>query len=354
MTEDREVPRVLFAIGDLVYDHVSAQLVQLLRAAPFERRLCVLGQAGQLVDTLRQQGIMVDVPGNGRRFDLAALRGLRRLVQEYRPSAMHVWGWGPLRALPLAGFKGPVIASPCPEAARRWSLPRLFDRWLLRKARHVVACGAVEAERCRALGARPERLAVAPPVVQLPEAKEDIAEATRCILCVGRLLSRKGFSDAIWALDILRFVHPDLRLAIVGAGPDRPRLEHFAAALDATRSVDFLGAVAEEERETLLRRALVVWSPGRSETGTQVILEAMALGKPIVASRFARSAELLTDGETGLLVPAEDKAALARQTQQLLTDAALRQRLGAAARHQVRERHQPAAAIEVCSRLYQG
>jgi glycosyltransferase involved in cell wall biosynthesis len=85
-----------------------------------------------------------------------------------------------------------------------------------------------------------------------------------------------------------------------------------------------------------------------------VILEAMALGKAVVASRFPRSEELITDGETGLLVQAEDKAQLARQTQKLLTDAGLRERLGEAARRRAEERHRPEELAETCVRLYRG
>jgi glycosyltransferase involved in cell wall biosynthesis len=352
------VTRVLFVIPDLMYDHVAAQLAILLAGLPRDAlrcRVCVLGKTGTPAEKLRQGGVEVDAPGRGRLFDFTVLSHLRGLVRSFHPDAVHAWGLSALRAMVVAGFKGRLVISPCPRPDVRRSWLRWIDGRLLGKARHVVALGEVEAERCRLLGVRPDQLVVAAPAVGMGETGEvvgGIPEGTRFLFCAGRLLPHKGFLDAIWALDILRYVHPDLRLVIAGEGPDRERLERFASHLDATRSLHFLGEVPAVG--PLLKRAEVVWSPGRTETGTQVVLEAMALGKAVVASRWPRLAELITDGETGLLAPAEDKALLARQTQRLLTDAGLRQRLGEAARRRVQERHRPQALAETCLRLYRG
>jgi glycosyltransferase involved in cell wall biosynthesis len=179
-----------------------------------------------------------------------------------------------------------------------------------------------------------------------------VPEGKRFILCVGRLERNKGFHDAIWAFDILRHVHPDLHLVIVGAGPDRERLERFREYAEMRERVWLPGEVSSVS--ALMRQAEVVWSPGRVDTGRQVVLEAMAAGKPVVASRFPGLAELITDGETGMLVPAEDQPMLARATHQLLNDPDLRARMGESARRRVREQHRPEVLAECCALMYKG
>ncbi len=347
--------KVLFVVPHLEYSSLAAQAMQVLLALPGEqvhRRVCVLGRAGPWADRLRHAGIEVHAAGRGRLFDLAPLAQLRRLVNEQTPDAVHAWGLSALRALALSRFRGRLIATPlaAPSVFRSWS--RLLDGWLLRKANHVLALGDIDAERCSRLGVGAARLTVAHPAVSPGEgAPTPLPQSTRYLLCVGRLEPYKGFLDAIWAHDILRYVHPELRLVIVGAGPDRDRLQRFRDDVGSAATVDFVGAV--EDVAPLLRGAEVVWSPGRAETGTQVVLEAMAAGKPVIASRWPRLAELIVDGETGFLVPAQDQPALARRTEQLLHDAEFRRRIGAAAQARAGG-FSVSALAECCLRLYKG
>jgi glycosyltransferase involved in cell wall biosynthesis len=352
------VRKVLFLVSNLEYNSVAAQLVQLAVSLPgeqFERRVCVLGRSGAWAEKLRQAGVTVDAPGHARLFDLKPVALLRRLVRSFAPDVLHAWALPALRAVTLSGFRGRVIASPCPRSdfARSWL--RRLDGQLLRRASQVVALGETEAQRCRALGVDTSRIVIVPPAVTVEPPAIPISgelEGVRFLLCVGPLDLHRGGHDAVWAHDILQFVYPDLHLVFLGAGPERQRLESFAADIKTARLVHFVGEVPEVF--SLMRRAEVVWVPGRTETGTQVILEAMAAGKPVVASRFPRMAELVVEGETGLLFPAEDRAALARQTQVLLGDKDLRQRMGEAARRRAKECFRPETLAETCATLYKG
>jgi len=146
----------------------------------------------------------------------------------------------------------------------------------------------------------------------------------------GPLEPVKGFCDAIWAFDILQFLYDDLHLLLVGAGPDEPNLHRFARRTGATGRIHFLGE--RDDLDEVLGHAEVVWLPSRADRGTLAALEAMAAARPVVASRWPGLAEVIADGETGLLVPPGDKAALARQTRLLLDDPALARRLGEAGR----------------------
>jgi glycosyltransferase involved in cell wall biosynthesis len=348
------VRRLLFVLPDLEYSSVAAQAVQLVLALPgdsFERRVFVLGKAGPWADTLRSAGVIVEAPGRGRLFDLRPLARLRALGREYAPDVVHVFGMSPLRAVALAGFKGRLIASPCPRQSFARSWLRRVDGWLLHRAHHVVAFGQTEAERCRLLGVDPALIVTVQPAVRAETAAMP-EEKRRYLLCIGPLEMHKGFQDAVWAFDIVRYIHPDLHLVLVGDGPERDRLPVFIDGLKATHFVHFTGPVPEVF--SLLRGATMVWSPGRVETGTQVALEAMAAGTPVIAARFPRLSEIIVDGETGFLVPPGDKPMLARQTQLLLTDVTLRQRMGEAARRRAEAQFRPETLAESCASLYKG
>lgn len=348
--------KILFVIPSLEYSGAAGQLVQLLAALPaaqFQRRVCVLGRAGPWADRLRAAGVAVDVPGRGRLFDLRPLVHLRRRVRAFAPDVVHAWGLPALRTVALSGFKGRVIVSPFfrPDAERSWL--RWLDGRLLRRAHRVLAFGTAESQRCSAWGSDrtvPVEPGIRAEPLPAPASLPGLPDAGRVVLCVGPLRMHKGFYEAIWALDILRCVHPDLYLVVAGDGPDRPRLERFAAALGLAAFTHLTGPRADIG--PLLGRAEVVWSPGRIECGTQVVLEAMAAGRPVIASRWPRLAELVREGETGFLVPPGDKTALANRTQRLLTDAALRQAQGAAGRRRAVEVFRADTLAERCADVY--
>src|SRR5262245_14695656 len=123
----------------------------------------------------------------------------------------------------------------------------------------------------------------------------------RHIACMGTLERHKGFRDAIWAYAILHFLYPDLDMELIGDGPDRLRLEEFVRNTHCKDAVHLRGN--RPDGPSLLRRAEVVWVPDQEEGGVNVALEAMAAGRPVVASRLPGLAEIVVDGQTGFLVP---------------------------------------------------
>jgi glycosyltransferase involved in cell wall biosynthesis len=194
------------------------------------------------------------------------------------------------------------------ELARRapW-----LARWILGRARVVVAASTFLAEQARALGARDVR--VIPSGVALPT---DVGEPDEPphVLYVGRLSAEKGVMELVEACR-------DLPLVVVGDGPLRGRVP---AAL---------GFVAPAELGPYYRAAAVVAAPSRREGYGVVAREAMAWGRPVVASAVGGLTDAVEDGVTGLLVPPGDVAALRAALERLLGDTDLRAQLGAAARH---------------------
>jgi glycosyltransferase involved in cell wall biosynthesis len=162
------------------------------------------------------------------------------------------------------------------------------------------------------------------------------------ILTVSRLPadSSKGHGTVMDAMVQLRAQAVPVTYLIVGDGPDRPRLERLAQAKGLGDAVVFLGSVADEALPGLYRLCdvFVLVTPFSTDGTLEgegiplVVLEAQASGKPAVTSNRDGSAESLIDGETGLLVPPDDPAALANALQRLLTNPELRTRMGHAAR----------------------
>jgi glycosyltransferase involved in cell wall biosynthesis len=150
------------------------------------------------------------------------------------------------------------------------------------------------------------------------------------ILGIGRLVPQKGFDILIRAFERLEDKSHDL--LIVGEGSERVGLEQLAERSSARDRVRFLGIADHETAVSLFQGCAFFVLPSRQEPQGIVNLEAMASGKAVVASHVGGVPELVVDGETGLLVPAEDDAAMAAAMTRLIRDQALTQRLGCAGR----------------------
>jgi phosphatidylinositol alpha-1,6-mannosyltransferase len=155
------------------------------------------------------------------------------------------------------------------------------------------------------------------------------------ILIVGRIVATeryKGHDQLLAAMPRLLARAPGARLVVAGDGDDRGRLEALAAEMGLSRQVLFTGFVSEATLAELYRRAAVFAMPSRGEGFGLVYLEAMRAAKPCVAARGAVAAEIIADGETGLLVDPLDPAALAAAVGRLLTAPELAGRMGEAGR----------------------
>lgn len=157
------------------------------------------------------------------------------------------------------------------------------------------------------------------------------------ILCLGRVVPLKGFDLAIRALRTVVQQVPTVRLWIAGDGPERSRLEQLVAELGFSTAIEFLGWVPPEDVPTLLNATTVVVVPSRwREAFGLVALEAAHMARPVIASAIGGLPEVVADGETGLLVPAEDVPALAQAMLRLLEHHHEAQQMGARARERAR------------------
>jgi glycosyltransferase involved in cell wall biosynthesis len=207
------------------------------------------------------------------------------------------------------------------ELARR--LPRLA-RPLVRRARVVVAASQALADAARSLGAR--EVQVIPNGVEIP-ASPGTPEEPPHVLYAGRLSEEKGVLELLEAT-------AGLARVVVGDGPLRSRVP------------DAAGFVPPDELGPYYERAAVVCVPSRREGYGVVAREAMAWGRPVVATAAGGLRDAVEDGVTGLVVPPRDPAALRAALERLLGDPSLRAELGANARRRAEEDYSWEAAID--------
>ena len=163
------------------------------------------------------------------------------------------------------------------------------------------------------------------------------------VLAVGRLIEKKGFDDLVRACSLLATAGVDFRCDIVGKGSLEHDLRALVKQLGLTGRVRLVGPLPREQLVDLYPRGAVLAAPcvvggdGNRDGLPTVLIEAMAMGVPVVATPVTGIPELVEDGVTGLLVPERDPSALARAIERLLGNEYLAQRLAAAARRRIEE-----------------
>ncbi len=238
------------------------------------------------------------------------------------------------------GFRDRELAARVGRKAR--VLARL-DAWTGRRFvdRFVAITEAVRADPIRGAGWDASRIDV---VLRGQELEELHARAagpvtpplhagSPTLLCVGRLAEQKGHRFALEAMPAILSEHPDARLLLAGDGHLMPALQERGRALGDR--VSFLGV--RDDVPSLIANADVFVFPSLWEGQGNALLEAMAVGIPIVATDIPSTRETLSNGDQALLVPPADAAGLAAAVNQLLADPSFAARLADAARIRARD-----------------
>jgi len=180
------------------------------------------------------------------------------------------------------------------------------------------------------------------------------------ILSAGRLVEKKGFPYLLEACRMLKEKGYEFRCLIVGEGPERAKLEHAVAALGLNGVVGLPGSCSQEEllgfyrQSTAFVLSCVVGRNGDRDGIPNVLLEAMAVGLPVISTPISGIPEVIQDGHNGLLAPQRDVQALASAIGAVLEDMALRERLSSNARSTVVERFDSTRNVDVFASLFHG
>ena len=354
--------RVAYVIGELGKGGAEYQLYELLRHLDrrrFAPGVFVLAPGGWWVEPIRALGVPVEeIPRRGP-ADVRRLARLRASLRRFAPHLLHAILWsgnsyGRLAALGL-GIPVVIAAERVVTPYRGWQV--MVERALDRVTDgYLVNCEAIAAWQVERKRLPREKIEVIPNGIdlgRLPPFSLDrrgarsaagLRRDRRLVAGVGRLDAQKDFPTFLRAAAMIAAEVPDVDFLVVGEGGERAALEALARRLGLGARVVFTGLRHDVPR--LLAAVDVLALTSLYEGFPNVLLEAMATGAVTVATDVGGCRELVTSGETGLLVPPRAPAAVAAAMGRVLRDPALARRLATAARQRV----EGAFSIDVMAR----
>lgn len=361
-----EPMRVLVVSDEMEVGGSQRQIASLLRALPREQchvELAYFRNPSFLVADIEHAGIVVHRIDKRRRIDPGFLWRLARFLRNGRFDVVHCFSFTAELWVRLALLLAPgpaLVASMRDMGNAMTPLQWRIKSRVCRGARAVISNSARAAERIRAV------LDAFPPVhviangIDVPVSLDPARHAAlreemggtgdrALALFVGRLAHQKNVELLLAALAALA---PERRprVALAGNGPLRGSLQARARRLGVDGDVRFLGE--RRDARELMQAADFLVLPSRDEGLSNVVLEAMAAGRPVLATRVGGNAELIEDGHTGVLFDCGDAAALAAALDRANADAAWRARAGAAARARVVDRYSPAVLARETLAVY--
>lgn len=256
---------------------------------------------------------------------LRRIRPLRRLVEAaFHVDRIHV------HFADLAADMGAVAAA---AAGRPLSLsvhardifaqPRSALAARAARPRTIFVCTKAGATRLEEAGVPRSKIVHAPHGIPLDDYPFDPSPKGSSVCGVGRFVAKKGFDLLIESVNSLRRSGQDISLRLIGDGPGKPGLEAAAATLDDPGAVEFTGFLSPEETARQIRRCAVLALPSRRTPDgdrdgiANVLLEAMALGTPVVTTTAGAAAEAIENNRDGILVAPESPGEIAAAIRRL-------------------------------------
>jgi colanic acid/amylovoran biosynthesis glycosyltransferase len=255
------------------------------------------------------------------------------------------WNSHAIGCLPVFDLGHPVViscrgtqVSVAPHIPARQEI-RTGLRETFRRAAAVHCVSQATLKDACQLGLDPAKATVIRPAVEpeffRPSTTPRRNDGVFSVVTVGTLIWIKGHEWALQAIRRLADRGLNVRLDIIGDGPDRPRVLYTIADLNLQDRVQCLGSQAPEEVLRRIQQADAFLLSSLSEGISNAALEAMACGVPVVTTHCGGMSEAVTDGVEGFVVPLRDAEAMAAALLRLAGDSALRQRMGQAARARV-------------------
>lgn len=340
--------RVLFLMEDLCYGGTQRQMLELARRldrSRFAPVMLTLTGPTDLDGLAREAGIEVQHLGRDRRLAPFFFWRLRAALLRLRPQVLvpctalpNIWGriWGRWLGLPVVGT---VRGGGGPR--------RQHERWLWRLTEHMICNSEALYQVLTGLGVPAGHLTyiangVDTALYAPPQAP--VSSRPPQLLCVSRLAGDKDHLTLFRAFARVRARHPEVRLCLVGDGPEEARLKDWVARHPEGAGIDFFPG-RPDVRHFYAQARIFVLSSVR-EGQPNVLLEAMSSGLPVCATAVGGIPRLVRDGESGLLCPAGDDAALAAHILRLLDDPALGDGMGQAGRRRAEADFSFAAMVD--------
>ena len=237
----------------------------------------------------------------------------------------------PVLAILMHLFRGSIFRETLPPMAAYVWLAETMIPLAYKRCRFAVLSESSKQDTVK-VGIDPGRVTVIPPGTDFGRFSPDASVPREpLVLHVGRLKRYKATDHLLQAARLLKERGVKLTTVIVGDGDDKPRLEALAAKLGLGAEVRFTGFVPEAEKVNWYRRAAVLVENSVKEGWGLIVMEANACGTPVVAANSPGLRDSSKDGVNGLMYEYGDVPSLAEKLEKLLSDDALRNRLGAQA-----------------------
>lgn len=231
---------------------------------------------------------------------------------------------------------------------RRWCV-----RFVLDHAAHIIVLSEEWRRRIAQITSNPHIVVIPNPTDTGPLASQrDYDRSSNVLLFLGRLDKKKGIFDLVAAVALLHPQIPDIRVRFAGEG-DVDGIRRHAASNGILETIEFLGWISGELKQRVLAEATVFVLPSHAEGMPMAVLEAMAAGLPIVASRVGGVPDVVEDQKSGILFEPGDVDGLARALLALLRDPARRRQMGEASQKRIVETHTPERVLEKIEFLYE-
>jgi glycosyltransferase involved in cell wall biosynthesis len=357
---------VLLMVRELGHGGSERQLTEIAKALDRSRFTPHVGcfLEGTRAEEMRAAGVpilVLPMRSFRSRSAVASARQLGRYIRDHSIQIVHTYDW-PLNLFgaPVARFyRVPVVLTSQRshrDLRKRWvrNLLRLTDRIA---DGIVVNSDSLRKELIEEEGVRPGKIQLCYNGIDLNrfpaeprQRPPELADASIVIGIVAVLRPEKGLATLVQAFAHIVPANPAARLLIVGSGPMLEPLAELASTLGVSGQCVFRPSTADV---TPWLHAIDIFAlPSLSEAFSNSIMEAMACGCCVVASRVGGNAEQVIDGETGLLFESGDAAALAARLTSLIADAALRQRLAEQGTRRVGEKFSLAASALRMQEIY--
>lgn len=367
MTQDRV--RLLKVLTDFRIGGTERQFVTVahkLDPALFDLRLACLRQYGEFLPTIAKLGVPLTAYPIKSLYPPATLASQTRLFRDLkreRIEIVHTYGFYPnVLAIPVAKLAGAVAIASIRDQGDIWSaMQRRAERWILKLAdavvvnadmvRQILIANGYDARKIVVIrnGVDTARFEVKAPAGRL---RRELGLPSRgpIIAALCRLIPIKGIEHFLEAAVILSRRFSDARFIVAGEGAHRQTLERYAIELGLGGRVIFTGL--RQDIPEFLSEVHISVLPSLSEALSNTVLESMAAGLPVVATRVGGNPELVEDGVTGLLVPPREPESLAAALTRLVENPTLAQAMGQAARQRAQEHFSQERLVQETECLY--
>ena len=352
------------SIGVFGAERVILELAKGIEKSHFEPIIGVLENKNkfwaELAKTAEKSGLRTSRFGCAQPFDLKTLLQIRKYIKKNKIKLIHAHGYKANFYALMAAVcnRIPCIATCHPwtetDYSRKARLYTFLDKMWLRRMDDIVAVSDEVKEQLTFLNWQ-QKVDVIPNGIDWNRfngrtdglkvrAKVDFPDSDVVIGTIGRLVPEKGYSFLLRSARQICDSYSDTKIVFVGDGPLRRQLEQEVEELDLKSRVHFLGV--RDDVPALLSRMDIFVLPSISEGIPMVLLEAMAAGKPIVATSVGAIPRIIRDRHTGLLVPPGDAETLASAIEFLLEDRRKAQDMAINARKEVQAKFSSTAMAQ--------